>query len=131
MTIRLAHALAIVAIAFTCVTPLAARAETVRFLVYFEEWSARLSPDAQQVIAAAAAKAKEPGTRTIRIEGRASAVGSPDTNKRMAETRTSIVADELQHDGVAGANIRQVPIGQTGSDDPGVTDRRVDVILEP
>jgi peptidoglycan-associated lipoprotein len=131
MRLRLAHVLSVVAVAFTGVSPLASRAETDRYLVFFEEWSARLSPDAKQVIAEATAKAKEAGTRTIRIEGRASAVGFPETNKRMAETRTSIVADELTQDGIAAANIRQVPIGQTGSGDPGVTDRRVDIILEP
>jgi peptidoglycan-associated lipoprotein len=130
MSVKLANLLAATVLALTCVGAVEARAEATHFLVYFEEWSAGLSPDAQSMIAQAAAKAKEFATPTIRVEGRASAVGSAVTNKLMAETRTSNVADELQHDGVAAANIHPVPIGQTGSGDPGVTDRRVDIIVE-
>ena len=48
---KLAGTFAVVVLAMTTVWPLAARAETLRFLVYFEEWSARLSTDAQQAIA--------------------------------------------------------------------------------
>jgi outer membrane protein OmpA-like peptidoglycan-associated protein len=128
--VRPANTLAIVVLALACVWSVTTRAEETRFLVYFEEWSARLSPDAERVIAEAAKKATEVGAPKIRIEGRASAIGSPKTNKLLAETRTSIVADELQHDGVAGASIHEIPIGQIGSGDTGVTDRRVDIIIE-
>ena len=130
MPVKPTNALAIAAFALTCVWSVATKAEEARFVVYFEEWSVRLSPDAERMIADAAKKAKELGTPSIRIEGRASAVGSAKTNKLLAETRTSIVADELQHDGVAGASIKEIPVGQTGSGDPGVTDRRVDIIVE-
>jgi peptidoglycan-associated lipoprotein len=130
MSAKLANLFAATMLASSFVGAFEARAADIHFAVYFEEWSARLSPDAQSMIAQAAGKAKELGTPIIRVEGRASAVGSAATNKLMAETRTSIVTDELQHDGVAAANIHQVPIGQTGSGDPGVTDRRVDIIIE-
>jgi peptidoglycan-associated lipoprotein len=101
-----------------------------RYLVYFDEFSANLSPDALAVIADAAKRARESGTRVVRVEARASATGTAETNQRLAETRSSIVADQLQEDGVARPMIRQVPIGQTGSKDPTVTERRVDIILE-
>jgi peptidoglycan-associated lipoprotein len=101
-----------------------------RYLVYFDEFSALLTPDAQHVIAEAARRAKELRAKSVRIEGRASATGSAEANKKLAETRTQIVADELAKDGTAPAMVRQVPIGQTGSGDTGVTERRVDIILE-
>jgi peptidoglycan-associated lipoprotein len=104
-------------------------AEAGRYLVYFNEFSANLSPDARQVVADAAGKAKAVGAKTVRIEGRASATGSPVANQRLAETRTQVVYDELQKDGVDPASITQTPIGQTGSGDTSVTERRVDIVL--
>lgn len=101
-----------------------------RYLVYFDEFSAQITPAARQVVADAAKRARELGTRSIRIEGRASATGSPDANQRLAETRTQQVADELAKDGVPPAILKQAPIGQTGSGDTGVTERRVDIVLE-
>jgi len=79
---------------------------SARFLVYFDEFSAFLSDEAKTIIADAAKRARESGARRI-------------------------VTDQLEADGIARAIIRQEPIGQTGSNDPTVTERRVDVILEP
>ena len=47
-----------------------------------------------------------------------------------AQTRSSIVTDQLETDGIARTMVRQEPIGQTGSDDPTVYNRRVDIILQ-
>jgi hypothetical protein len=74
--------------------------EKARFLVYFDEFSAFLSAEAE-------------------------------TNKYLAQTRSSIVTDQLEADGIARTLIQQEPIGQTGSNDPTVTERRVDIIIEP
>ena len=105
-------------------------ADNGRFLVYFNEFSANLTPAARTVLADAARQARETGTRMLRIEARASATGSPEANRRLAEMRSQVVADELRADGVSPAMLRQVPIGQTGSGDPSVAERRVDVVLE-
>jgi outer membrane protein OmpA-like peptidoglycan-associated protein len=105
--------------------------DTARYLVYFDEFSANLSPEATAIIADAAKRVRESGARAIVVEARASATGTAQTNRKLAETRSSIVADQLQADGIARAMIRQVPIGQTGSNDPTVTERRVDIIIEP
>ena len=78
----------------------------------------------------AAKRARDINARRVRIEGRASATGSPEANKKLAETRTQVVADELTKDGIQKPMIWQVPIGQTGSGDPGVAERRVDIVLE-
>jgi outer membrane protein OmpA-like peptidoglycan-associated protein len=105
-------------------------ADSGRFLVYFDEFSANLTPEAHAVIANAAQRVRETRSRAVRIEARASATGSPVANQRLAETRSQVVADELAKDGLPPAMLRQVPIGQTGSGDPSVAERRVDVVLE-
>lgn len=104
--------------------------EIPRFLVYFDEFSANLSDDAKRVIADAAKRAQEAGAKAIVVQARASATGTPETNKYLAQTRTSIVTDQLVEDGIARTMIRQEPIGQTGSSDATVYNRRVDIILE-
>ena len=104
--------------------------EIPRFLVYFDEFSANLSDEAKATIADAAKRARETGAKAIVVQARASATGKPETNRYLAQTRSSIVADQLEEDGIARAMIRQEPIGQTGSSDPSVYNRRVDIILE-
>jgi OOP family OmpA-OmpF porin len=112
-------------------TPSAANQGGTRFLVYFEEFSAFLSNEAKTIIADAAKRARETGAHRIVVQARASATGTAETNKYLAQTRSSIVTDQLEADGIARAMVRQEPIGQTGSNDPTVTERRVDIILEP
>ena len=102
-----------------------------RFLVYFDEFSAFLTNEAKTIIADAAKRARDTGAHRIVVQARASATGTSETNKYLAQTRSSIVADQLEADGLARAMIQQEPIGQTGSSDPTVTNRRVDIILEP
>ena len=104
--------------------------ELPRFLVYFDEFSANLSTEAKSVIADAAKRAKETGAKGIVVQARASAIGTAETNKYLAQTRSSIVTDQLEEDGIARTLIRQEPIGQTGSSDPTVYNRRVDIILQ-
>jgi outer membrane protein OmpA-like peptidoglycan-associated protein len=55
---------------------------------------------------------------------------SPTANQHLAETRSQVVVDELARDGLDRATFRQVLIGQTGSGDPSVAERRVDIVLE-
>ena len=112
-------------------SPTTANQGSGRFLVYFDEFSAFLSDEAKTVIANAAKRAQETGAKAIVVQARASATGTAETNKYLAQTRSSIVADQLEADGVARTMIRQEPIGQTGSSDPTVYNRRVDIILEP
>jgi OmpA-OmpF porin, OOP family len=102
-----------------------------RFLVYFDEFSAFLSDEAKTIIADAAKRAREASARRIVVQARASATGRAETNKYLAQTRSSIVTDQLEADGIARTLIQQEPIGQTGSNDPTVTERRVDIIIEP
>jgi len=106
-----------------------ARVSLPRFLIYFDEFSAYLSPRAKAIIAKAAKEAKAAGVKSITVQARASATGTVQTNKYLAMTRASIVADELEADGLDAATVQQQPIGQTGSRDPSVFNRRVDIVL--
>jgi outer membrane protein OmpA-like peptidoglycan-associated protein len=112
--------------------PLATPATAIgpRYLVYFDEFSAYLSPRAKKIIADAARRAKAAGAKSITVQARASATGTVQTNKYLAMTRASIVADQLEADGIAAAMVEQEPIGQTGSNDPTVYNRRVDIIIK-
>ena len=104
--------------------------ELPRFLVYFDEFSANLSDEAKSVIADAAKRARETGVKAVAVQARASATGTAETKNYLAQTRSSIVTDQLVADGLARTIIKQEPIGQTGSSDPTVYNRRVDIILE-
>jgi OmpA-OmpF porin, OOP family len=123
-------ALAATTAASAQMAPNAANSELPRFLVYFDEFSANLSDEAKTVIADAAKRSRDSGVKAIVVQARASSTGTAETNKYLAQTRSSIVTDQLEADGVARTMVRQEPIGQTGSDDPTVYNRRVDIILQ-
>jgi len=103
--------------------------ELGRYPVYFDEFSANLTPQARQVVADAARKAKEVGARAVRVEAHASATGSPAANQKLTETRAQVTYDQLQKDGVNPATVQQVSLGQTETGDASVADRRVDIVL--
>ena len=129
-TTRLSFVCAALLTASAAIAPSVSAQEGTRFLVYFDEFSANLSQKSRGVIADAAKQARESNAKAIRIEARASATGSQKANHYLAQTRSQVVADELEHDGVNPAMVQQVPIGQTGSEDPSVAERRVDIVVE-
>src|ERR1700716_1928024 len=81
-------------------------ADNGRFLVYFDEFSANLTPEARAVLADAAKRARETSSRLVRIEARASATGSPAANPRAAQTRHPNIRDELKAPGGRPAMLR-------------------------
>jgi OOP family OmpA-OmpF porin len=121
--------LAALLLAAAVLAPPARAQDGTRFLIYFDEFSANLTQQARGVIADAAKQAKETGAKAVRVEARASATGSQKANHYLAQTRSQVVADQLEKDGVSPAMVQQVPIGQTGSEDPSVAERRVDIVL--
>jgi OOP family OmpA-OmpF porin len=129
-TTRMLLLCAALLVAFFALTPSGMAQDGTRFLVYFDEFSANLTQKSRDVIANAAKQARESNTRAIRIEARASATGSMQANRYLAQTRSQVVADQLAQDGVNPALVQQVPIGQTGSEDPSIAERRVDIVLE-
>jgi outer membrane protein OmpA-like peptidoglycan-associated protein len=128
-TIQAAGAVLLMLVAGCAPMPAPSGVEDGRYLVYFNELSASLSPDALNVIATASQRAKEVGARTVLVQGRASATGSPAANQHLTETRTQAVYDALQKDGVNPSSIQQQPLGQATTTDTTVMDRRVDIVL--
>jgi outer membrane protein OmpA-like peptidoglycan-associated protein len=63
-----------------------------------DEFSAHLSDEAKSVIADAAKRAGETGATAVVVQARASATGTAETNKYLAQTRSSIVTDQLVAD---------------------------------
>ena len=100
-----------------------------RYLVYFDEGSATISPQAQAVIADAASHASA-GARSVRVEAHASRPGTPATNLNLSDARAAAVAAALARDGLAPTMIRKETLGASAAGDPSVADRRVDIVLE-
>lgn len=99
-------------------------------LIYFDEFSANLTTQAKTIIAEAAKRAGDEKASKVRIEARASATGSQLANHYLALTRSQVVADELAKLGVNPEIVQQVALGQSGSDDPSVAERRVDIVIQ-
>src|ERR1700753_724655 len=100
--LRLVLCVGFLAMSAACM-PMAAQQgkDADRFLVYFDEFSANLTPEALKTIADAAAGFNTTRARGIRIEGRASATGSEQANQYLAHTRSQVVADALAKDGLS------------------------------
>src|SRR3954452_9676370 len=113
--IRMPLLFAALLVASAALAPPGFSQENNRFLIYFDEFSANLTTQARGVIADAAKHAREGNAKAIRIESRASATGSQKANHYLAQTRSQVVADELEHDGINPAMVTQVPIDQTCS----------------
>jgi outer membrane protein OmpA-like peptidoglycan-associated protein len=113
-----------------CVAPQPSGPEPDRFLVYFDEMSTKITDHAAGVIADATAKALALHPSAIRVEGRASAAVTPQEGHRLAEGRVAAVVATLERDGINPTVIHQVYVGQTGTGDTSVADRRVDIVLE-
>jgi len=117
-------------VAFAASAPQGFAQQGDRFLIYFDEFSANLTEQTRATIADVARRAREGKTVAVRIEARASATGSPLANRYLALTRSQVVADELVKDGLDAGMLQQVAIGQSGSEDPSVAERRVDIVIE-
>jgi len=119
-----------VALLLGAATGFAQQSDTGRFLIYFDEFSANLTEQTRATLADVARRAREGKAVAVRIEARASATGSQLANRYLAMTRSQVVADELVKDGLDAGMLRQVAIGQSGSEDPSVAERRVDIVIE-
>ena len=104
-------------------------ADSPRFPVYFEPWSAAIDPAAERNIQAAADLAKQTGLRPVVVAGYADPTGSREANIDMSQTRAQVVADALVDHGVSPGRITKQARGAT----PVVQDlqesRRVDIIV--
>ncbi len=84
------------------------------YVVFFDEWSAKLGPAATQSIAQAADNArKHPGVPVLVTGFAANDSGSVTANELMSRTRAQVVVDELVHDGVDPARVKGTAVGAT------------------
>jgi outer membrane protein OmpA-like peptidoglycan-associated protein len=84
----------------------AAEQPAPKFVVFFEEWSARLDDAALAVISDAADNAKAHPGVVLHVDGFADPTGSRKANALLTDLRAQVVIDQLQTDGVPPARIR-------------------------
>ena len=98
------------------------------YLVYFQERSAQLDPEARGLIVLAATRAKDEPTAAVNVIGYTDSAGSPPADILLSQQRAQVVADALVANGVAANRLKRIGRGQTGSD-PGVASRRVEITI--
>ncbi|GGC50581.1 hypothetical protein GCM10011504_31280 [Siccirubricoccus deserti] len=102
----------------------------VRAVVFFNEDSAALDENAQELLTQIAEQAKERPTAVVRVRGFAAPdAGSPRYNRDLAELRARHVADHLASAGVERARIRLEPRGAVPFEMYPIESRRVEIII--
>jgi OOP family OmpA-OmpF porin len=109
-------------------------AEGKTYLVFFSFDKSDITPEAEQVIAQAAAEAKATGAHVV-LAGHADSAGASDYNRRLSESRAVAVRAALVRAGVAAGTIQTVGEGESPRRRlpvaDGIRERRVDIILFP
>jgi outer membrane protein OmpA-like peptidoglycan-associated protein len=78
----------------------AAEPPAQKYVVFFEEWSAKLDDAALAVIGQAADRAKAHTGLVVHVAGFADPTGSRNANALLTQLRAQVVMDQLQTDGV-------------------------------
>jgi outer membrane protein OmpA-like peptidoglycan-associated protein len=106
------------------------QAETKAFVIYFQNGSAELTPDAQRTVAEIASVAKEAGHSELTIEGTAArtADAASGGDATVGARRALAVEDALRADGVAESAI-DLRYTSVAPETKGVAARRVKVTL--
>lgn len=105
------------------------------FLVFFDFDSARLTPEAQNIVRSAAESAKESGTARIVLTGHADRAGPADYNVGLSQRRAEAVKDELVRQGLSAAEIitqakgETQPLVPTADGVPEPQNRRVEIVI--
>src|SRR6185312_1355466 len=86
---------------FAIAPAIAADSPSQRFVVFFQEWSAKLDEPATTVIERAAAYARD----IVHVAGFADPTGSRAANALLSDLRAQVVIDQLQARGVRPARI--------------------------
>jgi outer membrane protein OmpA-like peptidoglycan-associated protein len=107
-----------------CAAQTAQQAEPRAFVVYFETGSARLTPEAQQIVAEIADAAKQSRHLDITVNGAAD--GTDGRDAALAGRRAAAVEAALRADGVADT---VVSVHGTTPSETGVAAHRVTVTL--
>ena len=92
-------------VCFVALQARAAEPPPSRFVVFFQEWSARLDDAALAVIGHASAYAKAHPRLDVHVNAFADPTGSRRANKLLTELRAVMVMDQLEADGVSAAHV--------------------------
>ncbi len=98
------------------------------YIVYFQERSAHLDPQANSVIALVAQRANDEPTAPVNVVGYTDSAGSPPADAKLSQQRAQTVADALVANGVVASRLVRTGRGQTGGD-PGIASRRVEITI--
>ena len=98
------------------------------YLVYFQERSTQLDPQARGLIVLAARRANDDPAAPVDVVGYTDSAGSPPADVVLSQRRAQAVADALLANGVAANRLVLIGRGQAGSD-PGVASRRVEITV--
>jgi outer membrane protein OmpA-like peptidoglycan-associated protein len=91
---------------FAMVSADAAEPPAQKFVVFFQEWSAKLDDSALAVIGHAGDYATAHPGVVVHVEGFADPTGSRKANALLTDLRAQVVMDQLQADGVPVAHIQ-------------------------
>ncbi len=100
---------------------------TQTFPVFFNEFSSTIDATGTQIVANAAALAKQYPGYTVTVTGYADRAGSAQAELDLSKGRADAVANLLQQDGVAAARIKRDAVGTPANSQPGVERRRVEI----
>jgi outer membrane protein OmpA-like peptidoglycan-associated protein len=107
----------------------AAESPARKFVVFFQEWSAKLDDAALAVIGQAADGAKAHSGIVVHVEGFADPTGSRNANALLTQLRAQVVMDQLQTDGVPAARIQGTGRGSVHFALSSQESRRVEISL--
>ena len=85
-----------------------------RYVVFFQERSAQLDGQAQNVVSRAAARANNNPTSSVKVVGYTDSAGSPPADVALSQKRAQTVADALVANGVGKDRLMREGHGQTG-----------------
>jgi len=83
--------------------------------VYFDPWSAQLTPEGGAVIKAAADSVRGCRISSVEVLGLADAAGGPQVNLELSRHRADAVSQALAAAGLPSAEFRVAAAGQAGS----------------
>jgi len=102
--------------------------------VYFDPWSAELTPEGRAVIQTAAANLHSCRIRAVEVLGLADAQGDPQANLELSKRRASSVSAALAAAGLPAAEFQLAAAGEAGAvtadGKAAPVRRRVDVTLK-
>ncbi|AOX19780.1 OmpA family protein [Kozakia baliensis] len=102
-----------------------------RYPVFFDTASTTISPTGSDIIAKAAADARQQHAQTVQVIGHAGAHGNLSADELLAVTRAKNVSAVLAQDGVGNAKITQIAQAPANNQDASVASRVVTIEIDP